>query len=106
MIASRNDKGTLARPFGCVLGQATINMKVPTQATSMNDTPIKNISLNNSCLESSPAMIPIVVLSVLWATCLSGGFFQAKEQRPHVRVVRLSRLMLREVKSEPRQDRR
>ncbi len=51
-------------------------------------------------------MIPIVVLSILWAACLSGGFFQAKEQRPHVRVVRLSRLMLREVKSEPRQDRR
>lgn len=51
-------------------------------------------------------MIPIVVLSILWATCLLGGFLQAKEQRPHVRVVRLSRLMLREVKSEPRQDRR
>ncbi len=51
-------------------------------------------------------MIPIVVLSILWATCLSGGFFQMKEQRPYVQVVRLSRLMLREVKSEPRQDRR
>jgi hypothetical protein len=37
---------------------------------------------------------------------LSGGFFQMKEQRPCVQVVRLSRLMLREVKSEPRQDRR
>lgn len=51
-------------------------------------------------------MIPIVVLSILWTTGLSGGFFQAKEQRPRARGVRLSRLMLREVKSEPRQDRR
>lgn len=41
MANDGNDKGTLARPFGCVPGQATINMKVPTQATSMNDTPIK-----------------------------------------------------------------
>ncbi len=54
----------------------------------MNDTPIKNISLNNSCLESSPAMIPIVVLSILWAACLSGGVLPSERTTAHVQVVR------------------
>ncbi len=60
-------------------------MKVPTHATSMNETPIKKYFTEQLLVESSQANDPDCCLSILWQ--ISGGWrvLQSEKQRPERR---------------------
>ncbi|ELH4240784.1 hypothetical protein P9A09_00445 [Serratia marcescens] len=72
----------------------------------MNDTPIKKYFTEQLLSGVLASNDPDCCAEYFMGNLLVGRILPSKEQRPRARVVRLSRLMLREVKSEPRQDRR
>lgn len=72
----------------------------------MNDTPIKKYFTEQLLSGVLASNDPDCCAEYFMGSLPVGWVLPSERTTAHVQVVRLSRLMLREVKSEPRQDRR
>lgn len=72
----------------------------------MNDTPIKKYFTEQLLSGVLASNDPDCCAEYFMGNLSVGRVLPSERTTAHVQVVRLSRLMLREVKSEPRQDRR